>query len=377
MAASPQSAYIHVPFCRHHCGYCNFTVIAGREDLAERYLDALAAELTLLQRPRPVNTIFIGGGTPTHLNLPQLERLITSVQQWFPLGYGGEFSVEANPRDALDVEKLRLLKVHGVTRISLGAQSFHEDKLRILERDHDAVVIRQAVESVQSLNMDVALDLIFGTPGETLAGWHRDLEQAIALAPKHISTYGLTFEKGTTFWGRLTRGELVQADEELERAMYELAIDTLTAARYEHYEVSNFARPEYRCRHNEAYWLGHEYFAAGPGAARYVAGRRETNHRSTTAWMQRVLSGDSPVAESETLSSEEQARERLVFGLRRLEGIDLADFAARFGYTVDALAGAELARFVEQGLLQRAERTLRLTRAGLLISDAIWPYLLS
>jgi oxygen-independent coproporphyrinogen-3 oxidase len=410
MSETPRSAYLHVPFCRHHCGYCNFTVIAGRDDLADRNLDALAAELALLDTPREVETIFIGGGTPTHLTMPQLERLLGLVNQWFPVCDHGarprgartgqlprpadarpqvhdrssvgaspvvaEFSVEANPRDALDIEKLRLLRRGGVTRISLGAQSFDANKLKILERDHDAAVIRQAVANARAEGFAVALDLIFGTPGETLAGWHSDLDQAIALGPEHISTYGLTYEKGTTFWGRLTRGELQQADEEIERAMYELAIDTLTAAGFEHYEVSNFARPGHRCRHNEAYWLGREYFAAGPGAARYVAGRRETNHRSTTAWMNRVLSGQSPVADSETLTDLDRARERLVFGLRRLEGIDLVEFAERFGIGIDALAGDAIDRFVEQGLLQRDARCLRLTRSGLLISDALWPYFL-
>jgi oxygen-independent coproporphyrinogen-3 oxidase len=439
MSEAPLSAYLHVPFCRHHCGYCNFTVIAGREDLAERYLEALAAELATLETPREVETLFIGGGTPTHLTLAQLERLLCLVNDWFPACDHGarprgaltgqlqptaksqpttrdrasearpvaegevtalqdgscssdrptgaspvvaetadarEFSVEANPRDALDVEKLRLLRRGGVTRISLGAQSFHHQKLRILERDHDAAIIREAVQNASAEGFDVALDLIFGTPGETLAGWQSDLEQALALAPDHLSTYGLTYEKGTTFWGRLARGELAQADEEIERAMYELAIGALTAAGFEHYEVSNFARPGQRCRHNEAYWLGREYFAAGPGAARYVAGRREANHRSTTVWMNRVLSGQSPVAESEPLSDLDRARERLVFGLRRLEGIDLAEFERRFGIGIDALAGDAIGRFVEQGLLARDASRLRLTRAGLLISDALWPYFL-
>jgi oxygen-independent coproporphyrinogen-3 oxidase len=372
----PRAAYIHVPFCRHRCGYCNFTVIAGRDDLAGDYLDALGIELAALGQSHDVDTIFLGGGTPTHLNAAQLQRLLMLVQQWFPLAAGGEWNVEANPRDALDVEKLALLRGAGVTRISLGAQSFDTNKLQTLERDHDAVIIRAAVANARALVFDVSLDLIFGTPGEKLAGWRDDLQQALALAPDHVSTYGLTFEKGTTFWGRLSRGELAQADEETEREMYLLAIDTLTAAGFEHYEVSNFARPGHRGRHNETYWLGHEYFAAGPGAARYVAGRREMNHRSTTTWMQRLRAGESPVSESEPISAEERARERLVFGLRRLEGIDLAQFAKEQGVTADSLAGDAIGRFVEQGLLQLENNRLRLTRAGLLVSDAIWPFFL-
>ncbi len=372
----PSAAYLHVPFCRHRCGYCNFTVLAGRDDLADRYLDALAAELAALQSPRAVSTIFLGGGTPTQLTLPQLSRLLALVQQWFSLADRGEFSVEANPRDCLDLDKLRLLRAQGATRLSLGAQSFDSTKLVLLERDHDAEIIRQAVENAQSLGYDVSLDLIFGVPGETLAGWHRDLEQAFELAPRHLSTYGLTFEKGTTFWGRLARGELTQAGEELEREMYLLALDSISAAGFEHYEVSNFARPGYRCRHNETYWLGKEYFAAGPGAARYLDGERSMNHRSTTTWMQRVLSGHSPIAEREALSAEETARERLVFGLRRLDGLDIAAFARETGYTMEALVGQQLADFIAQGLFTTTDGQLKLTRAGLLVSDSIWPYFL-
>jgi oxygen-independent coproporphyrinogen-3 oxidase len=199
------------------------------------------------------------------------------------------------------------------------------------------------------------------------------LDSGWELTPDHISTYGLTFERGTTFWSRLTHGQLARLDEELERAMYAEAIDSLGAAGYEHYEVSNFARPGHRCRHNEIYWAAEEYYAAGPGAARYLAGRREINHRSTTTWLKRVLAGESPVAESETLSPEDRAREALVLGLRRMEGVDRREFAAHSGFEVDALVGRELVRFVELGLLCDQSGRVRLSREGLFVSDAIWP----
>lgn len=372
----PRAAYLHVPFCRHRCGYCNFTVIAGRDDLAAAYVEALGQELSLLKTPREVDTLFLGGGTPTHLDSVQLAKLLDLVAHWFPLAECGEYSVEANPRDALDVEKLRRLKDSGATRISLGVQSFASPKLQLLERDHDAAIVRRAVANAQQLGFDVSLDLIFGAPGETLADWQRDLQQAIALGPQHISTYGLTFEKGTSFWSRLAHGQLSQADEELERSMYVAAIDTLSVAGFEHYEVSNFAQPRHRCRHNEAYWLGREYFAAGPGAARYVAGRRETNHRSTTTWLARVQSGQSPVAEYEDLSPEDRARERLVFGLRRLEGHERSTFRRETGFDWDDLAADAIAGYVARGWLSLSGERLALTRSGLLISDALWPDLL-
>jgi putative oxygen-independent coproporphyrinogen III oxidase len=373
----PRSAYIHVPFCRHRCGYCNFTLVAGRDDLIGAYLEALAKELSWLEQPREVETLFFGGGTPTHLPPRQLERLFEIVRAWFPLAVGGELSVEANPSD-LDESKSQILAAAGVTRVSIGGQSFHEQKLEKLERDHVGLDVVSAVDLARMFAKSVSLDLIFGVPGETLNEWREDLEAAIRVVrPDHISTYGLTFEKGTAFWSRLTHGELARVEEELERQMYELAIDTLTAAGYEHYEVSNFAQPGHRCRHNENYWIGSGYYAAGPGAARFIGGRRETNHRSTTTYISRVLAGQLPVAESEQLAPEDAARERLVFALRRLEGIDVDQFAAATGFRVEQLGGAALPRLIEQRLLDFTSGRLRLTRAGLLVSDAIWPEFLS
>jgi oxygen-independent coproporphyrinogen-3 oxidase len=264
----------------------------------------------------------------------------------------------------------------GVNRLSLGGQSFHDQKLKRLERDHRATHIRQATRWAQQEGMQVSLDLIFAVPGETLDLWESDLDQALNLQPQHISTYGLTFERGTIYWGRLQRGELVQAPEQLQRDMYLMAIDRLKASGFDHYEVSNFARPGCRSRHNEAYWLADGYYAAGPGAARYVAGIRETNHRSTTTYLKRIRQGDSPVALREKLDARQRAHEQLVFGLRRLEGIQRQAFAARSGMELDAVAGPAIAQLVELGMLTDDGHRIRLTRAGLLVSDAIWPELL-
>jgi oxygen-independent coproporphyrinogen-3 oxidase len=372
---APRAAYIHVPFCRHHCGYCNFTVVAGRDDLIGDYLTAIDRELAGLQTPREIDTLFLGGGTPTHLTPAQLAQLLDTIHSWFSFTPEHEFTIEANPAD-LTAETARLLAERGVTRVSLGGQSFDEQKLRLLERDHGPADVSRSAELARAMGLHVSLDLIFGAPGETLDSWRQDLAAALRLRPDHVSTYGLTFERGTTFWGRLARGDLARLDEELERAMYTAAIDGLTAAGLEHYEVSNFALPGRRCRHNEVYWAGDEYYAAGPGAARYIAGRREMNHRSTTMWLRRVLAGESPMAEQETLSPEDRAREMLVLGLRRLEGVDREAFLARTGYLLDILGGKSLPDFVARGLLADDGRKVRLTREGLLVSDAIWPYFL-
>ncbi len=371
----PRAAYIHVPFCAHRCGYCNFTLVAGRDDLIGDYLTAIERELSGLGTPQEVDTLFLGGGTPTHLSPAQLRRLLTVVRQWFPLAAGYEFSVEANPIDVNEA-RLAVLSELGVNRLSLGAQSFDRAKLRLLERDHLAEDIHRAVTLARDRFRSIALDLIFACPGETLETWTADLEAALALRPDHLSTYGLTFERGTAFWGRLQKHDLAEAEEELQRAMYARAIDRLTAEGFEHYEVSNFARPGHRCRHNEVYWAGQAYFAAGPGAARYVNGRREINHRSTTTYLRRVLAGRSPVAEWEELPPEDRAREALVLGLRRLEGVDRREFAARTGFEAGELAPREIRQFLDRGLFIEEEGRLRLTREGLYVSDSLWPRIL-
>lgn len=371
----PRSAYIHVPFCRHRCGYCNFTLVAGRDDLVDAYLQAITKELSALSTPHEVDTLYFGGGTPTYLSPLQFQRLGESVLHWHPLADGYEWTVEANPLD-INEAMMDTLSSLGVTRLSLGGQSFRAEKLRLLERDHDSPHIVRAVKLAKDARMQVSLDMIFATPGETLDQWAADLDAAIALAPDHVSTYGLTFERGTAFWGRRLRGELIDAGEELERGMYSIAIDRLAAAGYEHYEVSNFARPGCRSRHNQAYWSGAGYLAAGPGAARYVDGIRETNHRSTTTYLNRILAGQSPVAERDELSPDARARELLVFSLRRIDGVSRGEFHAITGCDVDQLVSRPLRKFIDLGMLIDDGDRIRLTRQGLFVSDALWPDLL-
>jgi oxygen-independent coproporphyrinogen-3 oxidase len=338
-------------------------------------LRAIDLELKRLESPREVDTLYFGGGTPTHLAPQQFRKLADVVLNWHPVAEGYEWTVEANPAD-VDERMVHTLDELGVTRLSLGGQSFRDAKLRLLERDHEPADIEQAVALARGAGMQVALDLIFAVPGETLAEWSAELEAALALEPDHVSTYGLAFEHGTAFWVRRLHGELAEVDEELQRDMYALAIDRLTAAGFEHYEISNFARPGCRSRHNETYWSGDGYYAAGPGAARYVDGRRESNHRSTTKYLQRVLAGQSPTAEREKLAPEAKARELLVFGLRRIEGVSRRDFSRRTAHEVEDLVAAPLQRFVKHGLLADDGERIRLTRDGLFVSDAIWPDLL-
>jgi len=359
-----------VPFCAHHCGYCDFAVATGQDHLIARYLEGLSAELSCLGKPQPVETIFLGGGTPTYLDCRRLAHLLATVRQWLPLSPEYEFSVEANPV-GLDAEKIAVLAEHGVNRLSLGAQSFQPRLLRILERDHEPDDVLRAVQTAKRRIARVSLDLIFGVPGQTLADWTADLRQALAVEPDHVSTYGLTYEKGTRLWKQQQRGDVRRLEEDQELALYAHGIDTLEAAGFEHYEISSFALPGCRCRHNQVYWANEAYFGFGMGAARYLNGRRELNSRELHTYLRRVLAGEPATFQSEVLEPEERARETLALQLRRGEGVGRLSFREQTGFDLDALAGPALERHAELGLLVDDSISVRLTRQGKYVADAV------
>jgi putative oxygen-independent coproporphyrinogen III oxidase len=366
----PRAAYVHVPFCAHHCGYCDFAVATGKDHLIDRYVDAVTAELATLGQPQPVQSIFLGGGTPTYLSAVQLERLLKAIGCWLPLGAVDEFTVESNP-GTLDADKVAVLADCGVNRVSLGAQSFEPRLLQVLERDHKPADVPRALATIRQRIRAVSLDLIFGVPGQTLPMWDTDLDRALALEPDHVSTYGLTYEKGTRLWQQRRRGQVNPLDEETELALYRHALDKLEAAGFEHYEISNHARPGRRSRHNQVYWANHAYFGFGMGAARYVQGRRELNTRDLHAYIKKALAGEPVTFQSEELGPEERARETIAVQLRRAEGIQRTAFREQTGFDLDQLGGAALARHAELGLILDDSESVRLTRQGKYVADAL------
>jgi oxygen-independent coproporphyrinogen III oxidase len=263
-----------------------------------------------------------------------------------------------------------VLADHGVNRVSLGAQSFHPHLLRVLERTHDPESVAVAVELLRRRGLGVSLDLIFGAPGQCLDEWREDLRRALELRPDHVSTYGLTYEKGTRLWKQRRRGLVVALDEDSERAMYAESMDTLTAAGMEHYEISNFAHPGKRSRHNQVYWANESYFGFGLGAARYVMGRRELNTRDLQAYIRDARAGLSVTQQSECLPPLERARETMAVQLRRCDGIERTAFRMQTGYDLDAVARPALSRMVELGLLEDGERVC-LTREGKFVADGV------
>ena len=374
--ATPRAAYVHVPFCRHRCGYCNFTVIAQRDDLIPSYLAALEIELRQLEYPRTVSTLYVGGGTPSHLTGSALSDLLQQITRWLVPTEQAEFTIEANPED-LDDATCCQLAAHGVNRVSLGVQSFQPRKVTVLERHHSPLHAHQAITAAQRAGHSVAIDLIFAAPGESIGEWRADLAEAIESGVDHISTYGLTVERGTRFWSRRYHGEWHEVDETEQRRFYCTAMEMLEGAGFEHYEVSNFARPGCRSRHNQVYWRGEPYLAFGPGASRYVDGTRQTNHRSTFTYIRRMESQRHAIAEQETLSDEGRTREALVLGLRMRAGIEISDFERRFACSLPELVGRPWEWFQREGWWEIDQDRLRLTLDGLLISDSLWPYLLS
>ncbi|GAB5514775.1 radical SAM family heme chaperone HemW [Rhodopirellula baltica] len=375
----PQSLYVHVPFCRHRCGYCNFSVIAGRDELQDQYLDAVERELKGIDNSShqlPLRTIFLGGGTPTRLSAARLQRLHRAILNAFPIADDAEITAEANPED-ISPECLDALQAIGVNRISLGVQSFDAEKLRCLERGHDESIALSAIESAHQRVGNVSIDLIFGAPNESLATWQNDLSIAAASSISHVSTYALTFEKGTSFWSRRSRGDLSETDETLELQMYEAAQQQFSSDGWQQYEISSFARGAARCQHNLAYWAGRGWHAVGPGAARFVDGRREVNHRSTTTYLKRMLAGGNATDETEAITLEQYARELAAFGVRQLDGIDLSTVHDRTSIDLDTLLAKTLSKLQSMELVTHENHHLKLTRRGILFADTVATALLS
>ena len=375
-----RAVYVHVPFCRHRCGYCDFSLVAGRDDLVGRYFQALDRELDRVgagtDQPRPrtrlrPTTLYVGGGTPSHLGAEGLRTLFAILGRRFAVAAGAEVTVEANPAD-VDAPVVAALLESGVTRVSLGGQSLDATTLRALDRDHTPDDVLRAVGLLRSAGLVVNVDLMVAAPGQSLEAVDRDLGAMAGLGAEHLSVYCLTWEKGTAFESQRRRGWLQPVDEPLERAMFELAIDRLGAAGFEHYEVSNFARPGFRCRHNQAYWDCQPWEAFGPGAARFDGRTRITNHRSPHAWMRLVLERGDAEGDRDAMTAEEAARERLVVGLRRRDGVERAAFEAASGFSLEDLAAEAIADWKAAGLAEEEGSRLRLTREGLLLSDSLW-----
>jgi oxygen-independent coproporphyrinogen-3 oxidase len=366
------SLYVHVPFCVVKCGYCDFNSYVARDGSQfDRFLDALAAELGTVHLPEPPISVFLGGGTPTHLDPARLERLFAILAERVDLRRCGEVTMEANP-ESVTAEKAALALAAGVNRFSMGVQSFQARHLRFLDRAHDAERARAAFGELRSAGCEnISIDLIFGVPGETLAEWDDDLQQALALRSDHLSAYNLIFEPGTALYRERERGRVQPNDEEDDRTMFVRTRQALADAGFDAYEISNFAGRGGPCRHNDHYWLQGDYVGIGPGASSHRNGVRWTNLKALEAWAEAALHGLPPTASAETLTPRQRAGEAMWLGLRRSAGIDLQQLEARLQAPAGSWFAALIAKHEAEGLLAREGMRLRLTPAGVFLADRV------
>ncbi|MDY0946406.1 radical SAM family heme chaperone HemW [Frigoribacterium sp. CFBP9039] len=369
--------YLHVPFCRVRCGYCDFNTYTGDELRGAKrddYAGQAVAEVALGGRVlaeaglpvRPASTVFFGGGTPTMLPQSDLAEMLHAVVDTWGLVDGAEVTTEANP-DSVDADYLRALKASGFTRVSFGMQSAVPSVLATLERTHDPERIPLVVEWAREAGLDVSLDLIYGTPGETLDDWKRSLDVAIAQQPDHLSAYALIVEDGTKLARQIRRGEVATPDDDLAADMYEVADDRLAADGYDWYEVSNWSRGvDHRSRHNLAYWQGHDWWGIGPGAHSHVGGVRWWNVKHPAAYQQRMAAEQSPGAGRETLDDETRRVERVLLGVRIREGLPVSE--------LDDDGRQAVAGLIADGWVEgrpALQGRVVLTREGRLMADAV------
>jgi len=360
--------YVHVPFCFHKCHYCDFYSFVDREGRTGEYLAQVAADVgwTLERVEGEIETVFVGGGTPTLLSANELRAFTAQIRR-FPLARDVEWTVEANP-ETIDAEKARVLAAAGVNRVSIGAQSFDPKHLKTLERWHDPANVARAAGYLRDAGIaNFNLDLIFGIPGQTLAEWRTDLSRALEIGPEHLSCYGLTYEPNTAMTKRLERGEFEPCDDGVEAEMYEATRDTLAAAGFAQYEVSNYARAGRECRHNLVYWRNEPWWAIGPSASGYIGGHRYKVVPRLGDWLARGAESSAPVVDHEAPDDARNTSEALMLGLRLSEGIS-AELERR-AVELEPARAAVFAEALADGLLERVGDRLRFTRRGMMLAN--------
>ena len=382
--------YIHIPFCKSRCIYCGFYSTTALE-LRQRYVDAVCKEITAHPLPLPkgeeIDTVYLGGGTPSQLSIAQLEQILAPLIP--PKGSHGdgsddpifeengitqnrphdpEVTMECNPDDVTVAYAAALPKL-GINRVSMGAQTFDDERLRFLNRRHTAAQVPQAVQRLRDAGItNISIDLMYGFPDETLTDWERDIDAALALGVEHISSYCLMYEEGTPLYERLKRKDekVTMLDEETERQMYELLTEKLEAAGYEHYELSNWSR-SHRSRHNSNYWKDVPYIGIGAASHSYDGHRRWWNVANLQEYIRRMENGESPVEDSEPIEGWTRYNDRVTVALRTCEGLDLTTLTEeQRDYCMK-----NARRFMDDGLLQEKAHHLVLTRKGLFVSDMV------
>ena len=374
--------YIHIPFCRSRCSYCDFATGMYEGRLADRYVNSLIreiAEWSEVDGPAEVDTIYFGGGTPSLLAPLQIERILKAVHDRFQVIDGVEVTLELNPGDGgasavARQETMSEFRRLGVNRASFGAQTFDDRELKQLGRTHSAADIPKTFQQLRAAGFEnISFDLIAGLPNQTLSGWQRNLDEAVKLRPDHLSLYLLDVHEGTPLADQIRSGMRPQPDDDLAGEMYQLMLDEVSAAGYEHYEISNFCRPGSASRHNTKYWDGAAYYGFGCSAHSYDGSRRRwANERGVAKYVELTEQGQSPIVERTDLSEEDARSESIFLGLRLMRGLNLDEYRSRFGSDLQDRYAADLDRLVDAGLIEIDEGLMRLTKRGALMSNEVF-----
>ncbi|MGY0692868.1 radical SAM family heme chaperone HemW [Virgibacillus sp. FSP13] len=369
-----QSVYIHIPFCQQICHYCDFTKFFYNEQLADDYIEALANEINVNVNGKnnKVKTIFIGGGTPTALNITQLRNLLELVNEKFDVQNCEEYTIEANPGD-FDAEKIKLLRDFGVKRVSLGVQVFDDNMLEEIGRLHRVKDVYQTIDALHQQDFtNISIDLIYALPNQTLENFQQTLHEAVQFDLPHYSTYALQIEPKTVFYQRYHKGKLHRPPQETEVEMYELLRNTMRQNGNMQYEISNFAKPGFESKHNLTYWNNEYYYGFGAGAHGYIPGVRTGNIRPLPHYVKQAMENGKPVLNTENIGLKEQVEEEMFLGLRKLAGVSKATFTEKFGFSMDALYKSAIDRLVNKGLLANMEDRICLTDQGLLFGNDVF-----
>ncbi|GFH42574.1 coproporphyrinogen III oxidase [Lactococcus hodotermopsidis] len=367
MKNQPKSAYVHIPFCTQICYYCDFAKVFIKNQPVDAYVATLLGEFELAEISE-LETLYIGGGTPTALSAAQLDRLLAGLTQNLALEKLQEFTVEANPGDLTD-EKIAVLKKNHVNRVSLGVQTFNDKLLKKIGRSHTSQDVFDTITKLRAAGFDnITIDLIYALPSQTLADVKRDIEILLQLDLPHVALYSLILENHTIFMNKMRRGKLDLPDEEADFEMYNAIIDCLEKAGYAHYEISNFGKEGYESKHNLMYWQNAEYYGFGAGASGYVNGVRYKNHGPIHHYLETI---DKKVTQ-EKLSQKEQMEEELFLGLRKKSGVNTQAFTEKFGQDFDKIYGQTVSTLIDKKLLERSHDSIFMTRQGLMLGNDVF-----
>jgi len=368
--------YIHIPFCHQICFYCDFNKVFFKDQPVDAYIESIGKELALWKQEgaldHPLETVFLGGGTPTALTPEQLERLLELIHQYVPMAKDVEWSSEANP-DELTREKMEVLYNGGVNRLSMGVQTFDQDLLKRLGRTHANDDVLRAVETAREVGFsNISFDLMYGLPGQTMAQWDETLERAFAFNMPHFSAYSLIIEPKTVFYNLMVKGKLNTVTEDLEGDMYERLMDEMEKHGLHQYEISNFAKPGHESRHNLLYWDNEEYIGVGAGAHGYVNGIRYSNHGPLKKYMEPLETGMRPVLDATDVSVKAQMEEEMFLGLRKTAGVNMAHFEEKFGSPLEQVYGEILQNEKTKGNLAVERGYVKLTQKGRFVGNEVF-----